>query len=232
MWLHSMAKSHFPQAAGGGLKIFLRRPHQRQTLYYFIIPPGFSLLFWFYFLKRIHFSSQIHQRFISFYFLCDWLHWDSSVAKQPSSSSRPTTSRLDHGALCLWSLYQLHLQPWPTRDWRIFLRVCPEISRAFYLHFSWFLSFFFPSRWRWPYCERKAKSKTPPTNRIHESIISQKILTKISQCTGQIESNYDEITDSFDAMELKSELLRGMWHLLSNGGIFLLYGGKFLTRFL
>ena len=26
----------------------------------------------------------------------------------------------------------------------------------------------------------------------------------------QIESNYDEITDSFDAMNLKSELLRGM----------------------
>jgi hypothetical protein len=27
---------------------------------------------------------------------------------------------------------------------------------------------------------------------------------------GQIESNYDEITDSFDAMNLKGELLRGM----------------------
>ena len=27
---------------------------------------------------------------------------------------------------------------------------------------------------------------------------------------GQIESNYDETTDSFDAMSLKSELLRGM----------------------
>ena len=27
--------------------------------------------------------------------------------------------------------------------------------------------------------------------------------------TGQIESNYDEITDSFDSMQLKSELLRG-----------------------
>jgi len=27
---------------------------------------------------------------------------------------------------------------------------------------------------------------------------------------GQIESNYDEITDSFDSMNLKSELLRGM----------------------
>jgi hypothetical protein len=28
--------------------------------------------------------------------------------------------------------------------------------------------------------------------------------------TGQIESNYDEVTDSFDAMDLKPELLRGM----------------------
>lgn len=27
--------------------------------------------------------------------------------------------------------------------------------------------------------------------------------------TGMIESNYDEITDSFDAMDLKPELLRG-----------------------
>lgn len=27
---------------------------------------------------------------------------------------------------------------------------------------------------------------------------------------GQIESNYDETTDSFDAMNLKSDLLRGM----------------------
>ena len=26
---------------------------------------------------------------------------------------------------------------------------------------------------------------------------------------GQIESNYDEVTDSFDAMNLKAELLRG-----------------------
>lgn len=26
---------------------------------------------------------------------------------------------------------------------------------------------------------------------------------------GQIESNYDEVTDSFDSMNLKSELLRG-----------------------
>ena len=31
--------------------------------------------------------------------------------------------------------------------------------------------------------------------------------------TGQIESNYDEVTDSFDSMNLKSELLRGLLSL-------------------
>lgn len=29
------------------------------------------------------------------------------------------------------------------------------------------------------------------------------------RCIAQIESNYDEITDSFDSMQLKAELLRG-----------------------
>jgi len=29
--------------------------------------------------------------------------------------------------------------------------------------------------------------------------------------SGQIESNYDEITDSFDAMNLRAELLRGVY---------------------
>ena len=36
------------------------------------------------------------------------------------------------------------------------------------------------------------------------------MLTRKTFFLGQIESNYDEITDSFDAMNLKSELLRGM----------------------
>ena len=73
------------------------------------------------------------------------------------------------------------------------------------------LAFFFPSRWRWPYCERRQTAKKSPTHKpVHEDIQGQKILTKDSQYTGQIESNYDEITDSFDSMNLKSELLRGM----------------------
>ena len=33
--------------------------------------------------------------------------------------------------------------------------------------------------------------------------------TDAAQRIGQIESNYDEVTDSFDSMNLKSELLRG-----------------------
>lgn len=31
------------------------------------------------------------------------------------------------------------------------------------------------------------------------------------RATGQIESNYDEITETFDDMQLKSELLRGVY---------------------
>lgn len=33
---------------------------------------------------------------------------------------------------------------------------------------------------------------------------------RLTFCAGQIESNYDEVTDSFDNMNLKAELLRGM----------------------
>jgi hypothetical protein len=41
---------------------------------------------------------------------------------------------------------------------------------------------------------------------------------KFSSSIGQIESNYDEVTDSFDAMDLKPELLRGMYHSVLSGG--------------
>ena len=33
----------------------------------------------------------------------------------------------------------------------------------------------------------------------------------VLRATAQIESNYDETTDSFDAMDLKPELLRGIY---------------------
>ncbi|GMF94630.1 unnamed protein product [Aspergillus oryzae] len=52
---------------------------------------------------------------------------------------------------------------------------------------------------------KKDQSTTPhkPTSNVGSR------LTRLFQSTGQIETNYDEITDSFDAMELKPELLRG-----------------------
>jgi len=37
------------------------------------------------------------------------------------------------------------------------------------------------------------------------------ILADSATFTGQIESNYDETTDSFDSMNLKPELLRGVY---------------------
>jgi superfamily II DNA/RNA helicase len=37
-----------------------------------------------------------------------------------------------------------------------------------------------------------------------------RVLT-VLRATAQIESNYDETTDSFDAMDLKPELLRGIY---------------------
>jgi hypothetical protein len=40
------------------------------------------------------------------------------------------------------------------------------------------------------------------------------VANSLLRFTGQIESNYDEITDSFDAMNLKPELLRGESGLL------------------
>ena len=47
---------------------------------------------------------------------------------------------------------------------------------------------------------------------IEDSAISSRILVDIadrSVLLGQIETNYDEVTDSFDAMKLKQDLLRG-----------------------
>lgn len=41
--------------------------------------------------------------------------------------------------------------------------------------------------------------------------VENRELTGGGAFTAQIESNYDETTDSFDAMDLKSELLRGVY---------------------
>lgn len=42
-----------------------------------------------------------------------------------------------------------------------------------------------------------------------DAITESAVLTRLFPNTGQIESNYDETVDSFDEMNLKSELLRG-----------------------
>jgi len=50
---------------------------------------------------------------------------------------------------------------------------------------------------------------TSPSEVHNRCKVSNKILTENK--TGQIESNYDETTDSFDSMNLKPELLRGVY---------------------
>lgn len=49
--------------------------------------------------------------------------------------------------------------------------------------------------------------------KVPERTIGKGLTTFFFESTGQIESNYDEITDSFDSMDLKAELLRGMCYL-------------------
>ena len=51
----------------------------------------------------------------------------------------------------------------------------------------------------------KGEQDGAPTQQRNENV------TDIFCRSGQIESNYDEVTDSFDSMSLKSELLRGVY---------------------
>jgi len=44
----------------------------------------------------------------------------------------------------------------------------------------------------------------------HHGVVKFTLLTYL-RFTGQIESNYDEVIESFDDMKLKPELLRGMY---------------------
>ena len=57
-------------------------------------------------------------------------------------------------------------------------------------------------------CAREAENKAGRANafNVHGGEV---IIANAQHIIGQIESNYDEITDSFDSMNLKSELLRG-----------------------
>ena len=45
----------------------------------------------------------------------------------------------------------------------------------------------------------------------HRHAVQETHVLTILRAIAQIESNYDETTDSFDAMDLKPELLRGIY---------------------
>ena len=51
----------------------------------------------------------------------------------------------------------------------------------------------------------------PITLSLRGAFISINSILSNNCFTGQIESNYDETTDSFDAMNLKPDLLRGVY---------------------
>lgn len=87
-------------------------------------------------------------------------------------------------------------QIWLTRDWKIFLRVCSSLSLLFARSIS---------SCRFVVALRETGEKFSRTVYTCDDDANESF-----HRTGQIESNYDEITDSFDAMELKPELLRGM----------------------
>lgn len=55
-----------------------------------------------------------------------------------------------------------------------------------------------------------ARAATRASGRAPVCRLNDMTLTKLC-ATAQIESNYDETTDSFDAMDLKPELLRGVY---------------------
>ncbi|RMZ92724.1 hypothetical protein DV736_g17, partial [Chaetothyriales sp. CBS 134916] len=58
----------------------------------------------------------------------------------------------------------------------------------------------------------KGLEEVPETSNAESSAASRKFATdQVDYLAGQIESNYDEVTDSFDSMNLKPELLRGVY---------------------
>lgn len=55
---------------------------------------------------------------------------------------------------------------------------------------------------------RRGRAGLLPSRAPKKNLAGIPVLTL---CAGQIESNYDEVTDSFDNMNLKPELLRGVY---------------------
>ena len=60
-------------------------------------------------------------------------------------------------------------------------------------------------------CHSSAALRGAPASRHSAHAVEYSREHGLTHNAGQIESNYDETTDSFDAMELKPELLRGVY---------------------
>ena len=172
MWLCALAKSHLPQTAGGGLKIFLSPP--APTANSLLSHLDFLFLFFLLFLKRfLFFSCQLFKHFFSF--LCAT---DSTGIRLSLNNPRLLLVPLRLVRITVLSacdLYtKLHLQSWLTKDWRISLRVCLGISHAFYLHFSWFWRFSSPrggdGHTVWEGKQQKIHPPTNPSMRIFKTI--------------------------------------------------------------
>ncbi|PYH35734.1 uncharacterized protein BO87DRAFT_375351 [Aspergillus neoniger CBS 115656] len=71
----------------------------------------------------------------------------------------------------------------------------------------WFISLYFAGEWGSLSSQQK-KEIIATTH--HRNVLRRIMLTRNFTSIGQIETNYDEVTDSFDSMDLKPELLRGM----------------------
>ncbi|PYH60307.1 uncharacterized protein BO96DRAFT_137307 [Aspergillus niger CBS 101883] len=64
--------------------------------------------------------------------------------------------------------------------------------------------------WRLGLAPKSAEEREITATFHHRNIFKRNKLTRNFTSIGQIETNYDEVTDSFDSMDLKPELLRGM----------------------
>lgn len=146
---------------------------------------------------------------------CDGTPLGSFVAKKPSLKFTPKTPLSSgHSSLPVNFSLQQSQSCLTIKDWKRSLRVCSycefhifglSVHLTDFLDFLWCWSFFFT----FDVGSKRAKKDQSTTPHKPTSNVGSR-LTRLFQSTGQIETNYDEITDSFDAMELKPELLRGM----------------------
>lgn len=168
MWLHSMAKSHLPYTAGGGLKIFLSPPAPTANSLLFSYP---TLDFFFFFFFFTCFFWRVFLLSTSTLLLFIFCATDSTGIRLSLNNPRLLLVPLRLVRITVLSacdLYtKLHLQSWLTKDWRISLRVCLEISHAFYLHSGRFVVFSFP-RGGDGHTVREGKEQNSPQTRPWE----------------------------------------------------------------